>query len=120
MHGSGSKHPLSKSGEFLFRAPFLQLFRGDKISYLDQIFHGPLFLLYLELDDFQILSTDGLYFHGRTDQKLPEFQASCEELCPEELGFSKVSLLNQLEVFPLFLGEIEVRCPPAWGLSSPH
>jgi hypothetical protein len=103
----------------LFRAPFLQLFWSEKISYLDQIFNGPLFLLRLEFDDFRILSPDGLYFYGRTDKKFPKLQASCKKLCPKELGYSKVGLLNQLKGFPLFRGEIEFGCPPAWTFSSP-
>jgi hypothetical protein len=65
--------------------------------------NGLLFFLGLELDDFHILGTDGLWFYGWAGQKLPEFQPFCEELRPEKLGLSKVSLLDQFETFPLFL-----------------
>jgi hypothetical protein len=92
----------------LFRTPFLQLFRSKKVPYLDQIFNGFLFVFRLKVDDFQILGTDGLCFCGRTDKKFAEFQTPCEKLCPKELGFSKGGLLNQLQVFSLFLGEVEV------------
>jgi hypothetical protein len=110
---------MPKSREFSFRAPFPQLLGGEKISYLDQIFKGPLFFPRLELDDFRTLGAESLRFYGWSGQEFPEFQTSCEELRPEESDLSKVSLLNQVKVFPLFLGEIEVGCPPARGFPSP-
>ena len=122
MHGShrsGSLHHVSKSGEFEFRAPFLQLFRGEKISHPDQIFNRLLLLFRFELDDFRILGTERFDFNGRADEKLAEFQALRKKLRPEKLGLAEVRLLNPFKVLPLLPGEVKLGSSPARIFSSP-
>jgi len=122
MHGShrsGSMHHVSKSGEFEFRAPFLQLFRGEKISHFDQVFNRLLLLFRFELDDFRVLGTERFDFDGRADEKLAELQTLCKNLRPEKLGLAEVRLLNQFKILPLLPGEVKLGSSPARILSSP-
>jgi hypothetical protein len=66
-HGASSIHHLSKSGEFLFRTPILELFQSEEVSHLDEIFDGLLLLFRLEFGDFKIFNSNGLYFYGWID-----------------------------------------------------
>jgi hypothetical protein len=98
---------LSKKRELLLRTPTPELFQGEEVSYLDQIFDGLLLLFRLEIDDFQIFSANGLYPDGGMDEEFAEFQTFCKKLGPDKLGFAEVSLLNQRKTIFLLGGKIE-------------